>query len=88
MIADRGSCNTCRFWDCTNPRDRSKADLFKPASYECRRRSPQVAWHGAVGDFDDEDASPFVCVWPSTFAHDWCGEYEPLSEVAVGEGKS
>ncbi len=88
MDGDHGSCSTCRFWDCTNPVDRTKADLFAPASYECRRRGPQVAWHGGIEDPDEVDASPFVGVWPSTFAHDWCGEHEPLSEDASETGKS
>ena len=64
---DQLLCGNCRYWQ--------SLDAAKDRG-ECRRHAPRLA----------EPPSPYekhpLRVWPSTMAHDWCGEHAPRADMA------
>ena len=78
MAWEQATCQMCRLRDCSDLKSRTHPDIFSPPSNDCRRYPPQVFGQGEVEEAEPEQ-SGFVCVWPSTFAHEWCGEHQPYA---------
>lgn len=57
-------CETCLFW--------SPDDYGGAAEGECRRHAPRSRLVALSVTEELEDLTP---LWPTTFAHEWCGEW-------------
>jgi hypothetical protein len=69
-------CDRCRFWD-TSAHQEEPDVAMRP----CKRFPPllvQTEWADAQ---TNATGNPSGGVWPETFGHDWCGEFEPIPVV-------
>jgi hypothetical protein len=60
-------CDSCRYWDLV--------DTDPSPDGECHRHAPTVMLCQLTGE-SPRDAG-YHCVWPLTWADEWCGEWEP-----------
>jgi hypothetical protein len=68
------NCKRCRFWDITDEvEDRQEVDFRQ----ECRRFPPVFIDAFMRGDKDVNDPPADACMFPITFASEWCGEFQP-----------
>lgn len=57
-------CLWCKFWGGLSASDRVEIE-DDPYKYDCRKRAPVAAQPGN-----------HAAIWPMTYKHDWCGDFE------------